>query len=66
MAAPWSTARPRLVYAPSTIILPDMVKAGDIKSAAGRVKWAQTLEHHLIPAFGPLLLDRIRHADAAP
>jgi hypothetical protein len=43
----------------------DKVKAGDIKSASGRVKWAQTLEHHLIPAFGPMLLDQIRHADAA-
>ena len=41
------------------------MKAGDIKSASGRVKWAQTLEHHLIPAFGPLMLDQIRHADAA-
>jgi hypothetical protein len=44
----------------------DKVKAGDIKSAAGRVKWAQTpLEHHLIPAFGNLLLHHIRHADIA-
>ena len=43
----------------------DKVKAGDIKSAAGRVKWQQCLEHHLLPAFGPLLLDQIRHADAA-
>jgi site-specific recombinase XerC len=42
----------------------DKVKAGDIKSASGRVKWAQTLEHHLLPAFGPLRLDQIRHADA--
>jgi integrase len=41
----------------------DKVKAGDIRSAAGRVKWAQVLEHHLIPAFGTLLLDQIRHAD---
>jgi integrase len=41
----------------------DKVKAGDIKSAAGRVKWAQCLEHHLLPAFGDLLLDQIRHAD---
>jgi integrase len=43
----------------------DKVKAGDIKSAAGRVKWAMVLEHHLIPAFGPMLLDQIRHADVA-
>jgi hypothetical protein len=43
----------------------DKVKAGDIKSASGRVKWAQTLEHHLLPAFGPLLVDQIRHADVA-
>ena len=43
----------------------DKVKAGDIRSASGRVKWAQTLEHHLLPAFGSLLLDQIRHADIA-
>ena len=43
----------------------DKVKAGDIRSASGRVKWAQTLEHHLLPAFGPMLVDTIRHADAA-
>jgi integrase len=43
----------------------DKVKAGDIKSAAGRVKWAQCLEHHLLPAFGNLLLDQLRHADVA-
>jgi site-specific recombinase XerC len=43
----------------------DKVKAGDIKSASGRVKWAQCLEHHLIPAFGPMLLDQIRHTDVA-
>jgi hypothetical protein len=41
----------------------DKVKAGDIKSAAGRVKWAQCLEHHLLPGFGDVLLDQIRHAD---
>ena len=43
----------------------DKVKAGDIKSASGRVKWQQCLEHHLIPAFGTLMLDQIRHADVA-
>ena len=43
----------------------DKVKAGDIKSASGRVKWAQVLEHHLIPAFGPIVLDQLRHADVA-
>ncbi len=43
----------------------DKVKAGEIKSASGRVKWAQALEHHLVPAFGPMLLDQIRHADVA-
>ncbi len=43
----------------------DKVKAGDIKSASGRVKWQQCLEHHLIPAFGTMLLDQIRHADVA-
>ncbi len=41
------------------------MKAGDIKSASGRVKWAQCLEHHLIPAFGTLPVDQIRHADVA-
>jgi site-specific recombinase XerC len=43
----------------------DKVKAGDIKSASGRVKWQQCLEHHLLPAFGPLILDQLRHADVA-
>jgi integrase len=43
----------------------DKVKVGEIKSASGRVKWAQVLEHHLLPAFGPLLVDQIRHADVA-
>ena len=43
----------------------DKVKAGDIKSASGRVKWQQCLEHHLIPAFGPIILDQLRHADVA-
>ncbi len=43
----------------------DKVKGGDIRSASGRVKWAQTLEHHLLPAFGPMLFDQIRHADVS-
>jgi integrase len=43
----------------------DKVKAGDIKSASGRVKWAMVLEHHLIPAFGTFLVDQMRHADVA-
>ncbi|MGA2450350.1 MAG: hypothetical protein ABTD50_16880, partial [Polyangiaceae bacterium] len=43
----------------------EKVKAGDIKSAAGRKKWALALEHHLLPAFGPLIVDQIRHADIA-
>jgi hypothetical protein len=29
------------------------------------VKWQQCLEHHLIPAFGPILVDQLRHADVA-
>jgi integrase len=41
------------------------VTAGEIKSASGRTKWAQCLEHHLLPAFGPLALDQLRHADLA-
>jgi hypothetical protein len=28
-------------------------------------EWAQTLQHHLLPAFGPMLVDTIRHADVA-
>jgi integrase len=43
----------------------DKVKAGDIKSASGRLKWAHVLEHHLIPAFGTLMVDQIRHMDVA-
>ena len=41
----------------------EKVKTGEIRSAAGRGKWATILECHLIPFFGELFLDRIRHED---
>lgn len=49
----------------ATSLFEAKVKAGDLRSAAGRVKWAQALEHHLLPAFGQLRVDQIRHADVA-
>jgi hypothetical protein len=68
--SPWRVDRELAPATPMPIfsafaasLFEDKVKAGEIKSAAGRVKWAQTLEHHLLPAFGPLLVDQIRHAD---
>lgn len=41
----------------------EKVATGEIRSAAGRDKWATILENHLIPAFGELLLDQVRHDD---
>jgi hypothetical protein len=43
----------------------EKLKTGEIKSAAGREKWGMVLEHHLIPAFGEVRVDQIRHADGA-
>lgn len=34
-----------------------------IISAAGRATWASVLETHLIPAFGPILIDRLTRED---
>jgi len=47
----------------AALLFEEKVKTGDIKSASGRVKWGMVLEHHLLPAFGTLLLDQIRHAE---
>ena len=41
------------------------VETGEIRSAAGRVKWAGILEHHLIPAFGNVYCDAMTHRDLA-
>jgi len=41
----------------------EKVTTGEIRSAAGRDKWATILERHLIPTFGDLLLDQLRHDD---
>jgi integrase len=39
------------------------VATGEIKSAAGRVKYASVLTNHLIPRFGDLFLDQLRRSD---
>lgn len=44
-------------------LLERKVQAGDIKSAKGREKWGYILEHHLIPAFGDVFMDRLTHGD---
>ncbi len=36
---------------------------GKIRSAAGRAKWRSVLDKHLIPEFGPLLMDQFRSID---
>ena len=41
----------------------EKVEAGEIRSAAGRVKWAGILEHHLIPTFGEMFCDAIANRD---
>ena len=44
-------------------LLARKVATGEVKSAKTREKWGDVLEHHLFPAFGHLLIDRIRRAD---
>lgn len=39
------------------------IREGTIRSAAGRERWANHLEHHLLPTFGALRVDQIRRAD---
>jgi hypothetical protein len=39
------------------------IKAGEIRSAAGRRKWAGILEHHILPAFGEYYADAITNRD---
>jgi len=39
------------------------IATGKIKSAKGREKWADVLEHHLFPAFGSFYLQDLRRAD---
>jgi integrase len=36
---------------------------GKIRSAAGKAKWESILEHHLVPAFGDIFIDRLAPAD---
>ncbi|HEY4177971.1 MAG TPA: site-specific integrase [Kofleriaceae bacterium] len=36
---------------------------GRIRAASGRLKWEAILEHHLVPAFGPIFVNRITAAD---
>jgi site-specific recombinase XerD len=44
-------------------LLEEKVKEGKIASAGSRVKVASILECHLIPAFGEMYMDQIRHID---
>jgi len=39
------------------------VAKGKIKSASSRQKWAETLEHHLLPRFGRIFVDHLRKQD---
>jgi integrase len=39
------------------------ILAREIKSAAGRERWASTLKLYLVPAFGHMYCDEIRYAD---
>ncbi len=39
------------------------VALGKIRSAAGRAKWESILEHHLVPVFGDLFVDRLAQGD---
>lgn len=36
---------------------------GKVRSAAGRDKWENIVDHHLIPAFGDLFMDQLRPSD---
>jgi hypothetical protein len=44
-------------------LLEEKVNDGSIASAATRVKWGSILEKHLVPAFGTMLLNELRHVD---
>ena len=44
-------------------LLERKVAKGEIKSAKSRERWGNTLEHHLVPAFGRLYLDVLRKKD---
>lgn len=44
-------------------LLESKVLQGDIKSKSGREKWAWSLTHQLVPALGPMFMDRIEHVD---
>lgn len=44
-------------------LLQRKVEAREILSAKGREKWADILEHHLIPEFGAMFMDEIRRSD---
>lgn len=44
-------------------LLERKVAKGEIKAASSRQKWAETLEHHLLPRFGRIFLDQLRKQD---
>jgi hypothetical protein len=44
-------------------LLERRIRTGEISSAKTREVWGSTLQHHLLPTFGPMHLDQIRRAD---
>lgn len=47
----------------AALLLARKVAKGEIKSASSRQKWAETLEHHLLPRFGRIFVDQLRKQD---
>ncbi len=44
-------------------LLESKIEAREILSAAGRLKWAGVLEHHILPTFGDYFCDQISNRD---
>ena len=61
-----TTQEPPLFGDYAVSLLERKIVTGEIKSEAGKEKWADTLEHHLIPAFGLLRAGELRrrHVEA--
>jgi hypothetical protein len=47
----------------SATVFERKVQSGAIVSASGRAKWETILRLHLVPAFGPVLIDKLTHED---
>ncbi|HRI54138.1 MAG TPA: hypothetical protein PLW65_28555, partial [Pseudomonadota bacterium] len=60
--APLSVPKVRLSdYAPA--LLAKKIQTGQIRSAASRKKWRQTLQNHIVPRLGNLYMSEMRRAD---